>query len=230
MSKPLISFCLPTYNRNEWVGECLQSLVEQTEKNIEIVVVDDGSNDGSREILEYFASTDPRVRIIYNETNIGGGRSRNIAAEAAAAEIVAVCDSDDVYPKDRAEATLRWFAENPQGELVNFPYVRIDYFGDVMPPPFWGAEFDEQAFKENGSVNYFCNPSVAYKKKSAEEIGGYQPENKQMTDDIQFLTNWVKAGKKVGFDSRVFGVMHRVLPDSMMAKQRGFQAEWAVKS
>lgn len=229
MSKPLISFCLPTFNRNEWVGECLQSLVDQTEKNIEIIVVDDGSNDGSREILDYFANSDDRVRIIYNDKNIGGGLSRNIAAAAASADIVAVCDSDDVYPSDRAEITLRWFAEHPDSELVNFPYVRIDYFGDIMPPPFYGSEFDEAGFKERGVVNYFCNPSVAYKKKSANEIGGYQPENKEQTDDIQFLTNWIKAGKKVGFDNRAFGVMHRVLPDSMMSKQRGFQNEWAVQ-
>ena len=97
-----------------------------------------------------------------------------------------------------------------------------------MPPPFYGSEFDEEGFKTNGVVNYFCNPTVAYKKKSADEIGGYQPETKEQTDDIQFLTNWIKAGKKVGFDNRAFGVLHRVLPDSMMSKQRGFKPEWAV--
>lgn len=226
MSK--ISFVLPTHNRLEWVGECIQSLIEQTEADIEIVIVDDCSTDGTKEFLDEWASQDPRIKVVHNETNQGGGKSRNIGASLATSEIIAVCDDDDSYPSDRAEVTLRWFAENPSGELVNFPYVRIDYFGDIMPPPFYGSEFDEVGFKERGVVNYFCNPSVAYKKKSADEIGGYQPENKEQTDDIQFLTNWIKAGKKVGFDNRAFGVMHRVLPDSMMSKQRGFQDNWAV--
>lgn len=228
MSKPRISFVMPTYNRLEWIGESLQSLVEQTEKDIEIIVVDDCSDDGTKEFLDEWAMQDPRIKVFHNAINQGGGNSRNIGASLATSEIIAVCDDDDTYPNDRAEIILRWFAENPESELVNFPYVRIDYFGDIMPPPFWGAQFDEAAFKENGAVNYFCNPSVAYKKKSADEIGGYQPENKDQTDDIQFLTNWIKAGKKVGFDNRAFGVKHRVLPDSMMSKQRGFRAEWAV--
>ena len=225
---PKISFVLPTHNRLEWVGECIQSLLEQTEQDIEIIVVNDASTDGTKEFLNDWAATHPQIKIIHNETNLGGGKSRNIGAEAARSEIIAVCDDDDVYPNDRAEATLRWFAEHPESELVNFPYVRIDFFGDIMPPPFYGSEFDEEGFKTNGVVNYFCNPTVAYKKKSADEIGGYQPETKEQTDDIQFLTNWIKAGKKVGFDNRAFGVLHRVLPDSMMSKQRGFKPEWAV--
>jgi len=225
---PKISFVLPTCNRLEWVGECIQSLIEQSEKDIEIIIVNDASTDGTKEFLDDWATKDPRVKVFHNATNQGGGQSRNIGAALATSELIGVCDDDDLYPVDRAEVTLRWFAEHPEGELVNFPYVRIDYFGDIMPPPFYGAEFDEIGFKEKAVVNYFCNPSVAYKKKSAEEIGGYQPENKEQTDDIQFLTNWIKAGKKVGFDNRAFGVMHRVLPDSMMSKQRGFKTEWAV--
>lgn len=226
---PKISFVMPTRNRLEWVGEAIQSLIEQTEKDIEIIVVDDASDDGSKEWLDEFALTDPRIKVFHNATQQGGGISRNVGAALATSEIIGICDDDDSYPSDRAEGTLKWFAEHPESELVNFPYVRIDYFGDIMPPPFYGSEFDEAAFKERGEVNYFCNPSVAVKKKSFDEIGGYQPEKEGKTDDIQFLANWIAAGKKVGFDNRMFGVMHRVLPDSMMSKQRGFKAEWAVQ-
>lgn len=226
LSSPKISFVLPTHNRLEWVGECLQSLMEQTERDIEIIVVNDASTDGTKEFLEEWAVKDSRVRVIHNEKNMGGGASRNIGAMAATAEIIAVCDDDDVYPKDRAEATLRWFSENPEGELVNFPYVRIDYCGKIIEN-FTGEPFNEEAFRNEGKVNYFCNPSVSYKKKSALDMGGYQPEKEGMTDDIQFLYNWIQAGKKVGFDQRIYAVEHRVLPNSMMAKQRGFNPAWA---
>lgn len=225
---PKISFILPTRNRLEWVGECIQSLLDQSEKDIEIIVVNDASNDGTKEFLDEWATQDPRVKVVHNEKQLGGGISRNLGASLATSEIIAQADDDDVYPHDRAEATLKWFAKHPKSELVNFPYVRIDYFGNVMET-FWGAEFDHDAFKEKGLVSYFCNPSVAYKKSSGDEVGGYGEEKEGLTDDIQFVKKWVDAGKKIDFDNSIFGVMHRVLPHSMMSKQRGFKPEWAIK-
>jgi glycosyltransferase involved in cell wall biosynthesis len=221
---PKLSFVLPTHNRVAWVGECIQSLLDQTEKDIEIIVVNDCSTDGTKEFLDSWPK-DPRVKVIHNETNQGGGRSRNIGMEAASSELIAVCDDDDFYPEDRAEKTLQWFAENPNSELVTYPYIRVGYFGEQLEN-FYGSQFDHEAFKKDGTVSYFCNPSAAFKKKSAEDIGGYPAETKDKTDDVQFITNWVNAGKKIDFDNRAFGVLHRVMPQSMMSKQRGWKPEW----
>ena len=220
---PKISFVMPTHNRIEWMPLCLESLLAQTEKDIEIVVVNDNSTDGTREYLE--SITDPRVVVIHNEENQGGGKSRNIGMAAASAPIIAVCDDDDFYPEDRAAVTLRWFAEHPKSELVNFPYIRVGYFDEHLEN-FFGGEFDHEQFQKDGTVTYFCNPSAAYKKASAEAIGGYPSETKNMTDDIQFITNWVKAGKKIDFDNRAFACMHRVLPSSMMVNSRGWNPAW----
>src|SRR5690606_10713863 len=117
----------------------------------------------------------------------------------ASAPIICVCDDDDVYPVDRAEATLRWFQEHPESELVNFPYVRVGYFDEILET-FEGGEFDHEVFKKTGAVSYFCNPTVAYRKDSAIEMGGYPSETSEKTDDYQFVTNWVSAGKKIDFD------------------------------
>jgi glycosyltransferase involved in cell wall biosynthesis len=221
--KPKISFVMPTHNRIEWMPLCLESLLVQTEKDIEIIVVNDCSNDGTREYLD--SITDPRLKVIHNETNQGGGNSRNIGMEAASADIIAVCDDDDFYPEDRASVTLKWFEEHPESELVNFPYIRIGYFDEQLEH-FFGADFDHDAFKKDGTVTYFCNPSTAMRKESALSMGGYPPETKEQTDDIQFITNWVKAGKKIDFDNRAFGCLHRVLPNSMMVKNRGWNPQW----
>lgn len=225
---PKISFVLPTRNRLEWIGECLQSLLDQSEKDIEIIVIDDASDDGTKEFLDEFALTDSRIIVIHNETKLGGGLSRNLGSSLANSEIIAQADDDDVYPFDRAESTLRWFQEHPKSEMVNFPYVRIGYCdnGEILET-FWGSEFDHDGFKKDGTVNYFCNPTAAYKKKSADEVGGYSEEKEGLTDDIQFVKKWVEAGKKIDFDNRIFAVKHRVLPKSMMASQRGFKPEWA---
>lgn len=221
---PKISFVLPTHNRVAWVGECIQSLLEQTEKDIEIIVVNDASTDGTKEFLDSWPK-DERVKVIHNETNQGGGKSRNIGMEAASSNLIAVCDDDDFYPEDRASQSLKWFEENPASELVNFPYLRVGYFGEHLEP-FYGCKFDEEVYKKDGTISYFCNPSVVFKKASALEVGGYPSETKEKTDDVQFVDNWIKAGKKIDFDNRAFGVLHRVMPKSMMASQRGWDKKW----
>ncbi len=227
---PKLSFVIPTHNRVEWLPLCIESLLGQTEQDIEIIVVDDGSTDGTAEFLEFYANN-PRVRVLRNETSQGAGMSRNIGMTTAQSDIVASADDDDVYINTHAENILRWFAAHPESELVNFPYVSIDYFETIVEE-YRGAAFDHEGFKKDGSVTYFCNPSAAYRKNSAQVMGGYPSEKEGLTDDAQFIKNWVDSGRKVDFcgndgaDHVPFAVMHRILPDSMMAKIRGFNPTW----
>lgn len=233
MSEPRISFVLPTRNRIEWIGESLQSLLTQTiVHDTEIIVVNDASDDGTKEFLDDWASKFAEVKIIHNETQMGGGKSRNIGMEAARAPIIGVCDDDDVYVDERAKLILEHFELNPKSELVTFPYRSIGYYNEKLED-FPGEPFDHDTFLKDGRVNFFSNPSAAYKKEAAMAIGGYEPEftgeNLKQTDDIQFLTKWVKSGRKVDYQPGYLVCFHRVLPDSMMAKIRGWKPEWASK-
>jgi glycosyltransferase involved in cell wall biosynthesis len=227
---PKISFVVPTHNRVEWLPLCIESLLGQTEQDIEIIVVNDGSTDGTDEFLEYYEGN-PRVRVIRNETAQGAGISRNLGMTIAQSDIVASADDDDVYINTHAEQILRWFREHPESELVNFPYVSIDYFENVVDE-YRGEDFNHEAYAKDESITYFCNPSAAYKKDAAQSMGGYPKEKDGLTDDVQFIKNWVASGRTVDFcgndgaDHVPFAVMHRILPNSMMAKIRGFNPEW----
>lgn len=225
--EPKVSYVLPTYNRVEWVGECLQGLLSQTVPEIEVIAVDDGSNDGTDELLDWFAKKDPRVRVIVNPKNMGAGMSRNAGNAAAMAPIIAVCDSDDCYVTERTEKILEFFKANPEAQMVNFPYVRVNYFNEVKEH-FAGCAFDEAAFKERGEVNYFSHPTCAYLKSAIDEIGGYDAETKEATDDYLLVKKWIGAGKKIGFMPNDYVCLHRVLPNSIMAQKRGFRQEWAI--
>lgn len=227
MNDPLISYVVPTYNRVAWLPECLQSLLQQTVQDVEVIVVDDGSTDGTDEILEWFAKKDPRLRVIYNPKNIGAGLSRTVGHEVARAPIIGISDSDDVYPVERTEITLKWFKEHPESELVNFPYVRVGYFNEILES-FEGQAFDEENFRKTGMVNYFCNPTVAVKTDSVLAIP-YRKEETGKTDDYAFVSDWVKAGRKIDFCKDEPLCMHRVLQDSIMAAFRGWQKEWVTK-
>lgn len=225
-----ISFVIPTYNRVAWVGPAIESCLGQTEKDVEVVVVDDCSTDGTDQLLGHYKENQ-RVVLIKNETNQGAGKSRNIGAKVASSEIIAVMDSDDLCIDTRAEETLKWFEKNPESELVTFPYVTVDYFDNVIGTD-QGKPFDHEAFKKDGGVSYFSNPSSAYKKKSALEMGGYPPEKEGLTDDYQFVQKWIESGRKVDFcgdngkGEIPYVTLHRVLPDSIMAKIRGWRPEF----
>lgn len=226
-----VSFVIPSYNRVAWLGQAIESCLGQTIEDVEVVVVNDCSTDGTEELLEFYKNN-PRVKIITNEKNLGAGTSRNIGAEAASSEIIAVMDSDDMVINTRAEDIVNWFDKNPGSELVTFPYVTVDYFDEVIGKDD-GKPFDHEAFNRDGGISYFSNPSSAYKKKSVVEMGGYPSEKTGLTDDYQFVTNWVKSGKKVDFcgdngkGEIPYTTLHRVLPDSIMAKIRGWRPEWA---
>ena len=91
---PLISVIVPVYRVEDYLDHCIQSIVEQTYPNLEILLVDDGSPDGSGEICDRWAETDSRVRVIHQK-NAGAGAARNTALDAANGSLIAFVDSDD---------------------------------------------------------------------------------------------------------------------------------------
>lgn len=228
MTKPLISFVMPVFNRLEWLGEAVSSVLSQTEQNIELIIVDDCSDDGSWEFMNDWLKDEKRVKLFRNEKNLGAGPSRHKGAELAQADILCICDSDDVNVDERAKKTLEWFEKNPESELVTFPYVSVSYTNEILQN-FDGEKFDYETYEKTGYINYYCNPSAAVKKKAYFETKGYEKENDKETDDRQFVRNWLKAGKKIDFCFGDALILHRVLPDSMCVKFRGFNPDWVQK-
>jgi glycosyltransferase involved in cell wall biosynthesis len=92
---PLLSIVMASYNTKEYVAEALRSLLNQQWREVEVIVVDDGSTDGTWEVVESFAGTHPKVRAV-RQTNSGPGSARNRGAALARGKYVAFFDSDDV--------------------------------------------------------------------------------------------------------------------------------------
>jgi len=95
MNLPKVSILIPVYNREHLIAECVQSALEQTFTDFEVVIVDNASDDGTWEICQRFAALDPRVRIFRNDTNIGPVRNWKRCAEEAAGEFSKILFSDD---------------------------------------------------------------------------------------------------------------------------------------
>ena len=104
--KPLVSVIIPTYNRKSVISISLKSVLGQTYKNIEVIIVDDCSTDCTKTVVDCIE--DPRIRYIHHSTNKGGAAARNTGIRAARGEYVAFLDSDDAWLPNKLEAQLSY--------------------------------------------------------------------------------------------------------------------------
>jgi glycosyltransferase involved in cell wall biosynthesis len=102
---PLISVVMPTFNRARLLDRALRSVLQQTYRNLEIIVVDDASSDGTAEVVK--AIHDPRIRYLRHDSNKGGSAARNTGIRAAHGDYIAFLDDDDQWEPDKTEEQLR---------------------------------------------------------------------------------------------------------------------------
>ena len=106
MHQPLISVVMANYCGADYLPAALDAVLSQTVSDIEIIVSDDASSDESADMVRWFASRDPRVRLIVSNRNLGPAAARNRALEAARGQWIAIVDSDDIIHPDRFEILL----------------------------------------------------------------------------------------------------------------------------
>jgi len=92
---PKVSVIIPTYNRAHLIGRAIQSVLNQTYQDFELIVVDDGSTDNTNEVIKEFSQKDKRILYIKHDKNKGGSAARNTGIKAARGEYIAFQDSDD---------------------------------------------------------------------------------------------------------------------------------------
>lgn len=102
----LVSVIMPAYNAERHIAESIQSVLDQTYKNWELVVVDDGSTDGTAEIVQRFASNEKRVLCIFQQ-NSGQGKARNTGVDSSSGELIAFLDSDDLWLPEKLERQVQ---------------------------------------------------------------------------------------------------------------------------
>lgn len=144
---PKVSIIVPVYNVAPYLRQCMDSLINQTYRNIEIICVDDGSTDASGEIIDQYAKTDDRILAIHT-TNAGVASARNTAFSYATGEYVAFVDGDDWIDTTTCEKAVL-HAEAQHMELVIWPYIR-EFQNRSAPKVIFpeGKSFDESECKE----------------------------------------------------------------------------------
>lgn len=112
-NSPKVSVIIPTHNRAHLIGRSIQSVLNQTYKDFEIIVVDDGSTDNTREVIKEFQRKDKRIKCIRHEKNKGGSAARNTGIKLARGEYIAFQDSDDEWLPEKLEKQMGFFKNMP---------------------------------------------------------------------------------------------------------------------
>lgn len=116
-AQPLISVIIPCYNGEKFIRDAVESVFSQSYENLELIIVDDGSTDKSKDIIKQYTG-DKRIKLIENECNKGIPKTKNIGLSAAKGEYVAFLDQDDVWMRTKLESQLRVFEQEDEVSVV----------------------------------------------------------------------------------------------------------------
>jgi glycosyltransferase involved in cell wall biosynthesis len=173
----LVSIVMPNYNRQKYIGEQLDSLISQTYKNWELIIVDDCSTDGSEEIIQEFIKKngDKKITFIKNEKTLGVAKNFEKGLRLATGEYIAVCDSDDVWFSDKLEKELQFLKRGGYG-MVYSDLVVVDEKMKTIKKSFiknFLSPFSNQkddSFDELIDDNHMTAPTILFSAKLKDKL------------------------------------------------------------
>lgn len=158
------SVIIPTYNRAHVIARSINSILQQTYQEFEIIVIDDGGNDDTEEILKKIGDT--RISYYRTETNHGAAGARNEGVRLAKYDIIAFQDSDDEWHSQKLEKQMKYLAKHPEYNMVytGFRTHHLDKQITHMPHPDMPGEFEGDIFRDLLLLNKIGTPTIVLKK------------------------------------------------------------------
>jgi glycosyltransferase involved in cell wall biosynthesis len=164
---PLVSITIPTRNRSDLLSESILSALNQTYKNIEVIVLDDASSDDTESIVSLFNVFDKRIRYVRNNRRYGTARNRNILLRLARGNFIGHLDDDDLLDKNAVERVMKEFKSEPKLTLVYSDYFLIDENNNILGQNI-GHDFDRKNLAFMGFRHF-----TIYKKSDVLKLGGF---------------------------------------------------------
>lgn len=201
-----ISVIIPTYNRAHLIERSARSVLNQTYENIELIIVDDGSNDNTEEIIK---SIDDKRIVYYKQENGGASKARNTGVSLATADYIAFHDSDDIWRENKLEKQVKYMKENPHYGMVYCSYLLHLPDGQTCTVPnqnMVGA-VEGDMFLTLLINNKIGTPTILLRKDLFLELGGFDTT-------LQCLEDWDFA---VRFsESNYIGYINDILMDAYL--------------
>ena len=191
MKNPKVTVLMSVYNGGKYLREAIESILNQTFKDFEFLIIDDGSTDRTPEILQSY--DDPRIKIINNERNIGLTKSLNKGLKMARGEYIARMDADDISMPERLEKELTTITNDKEIGMVT---SWIDEISQIVTHSDYSTRvrttnFPEEIFYTLLFHNCIAHSTVLFNKELVLSLGGYDESYEQSQDyDL-----WIKLSR-----------------------------------
>lgn len=191
-SVPAISVVMSVYNGEKYAPEAVESILAQTFRDFELIIIDDGSTDGTKALLENYATRDPRVRLI-SRPNKGLTKTLNEGLGLARGEFIARMDADDVSLPTRFEKQVEFLWAHPDCVCVGARVLRVDPYGSPLSESdhkLTHEEIDAQLI-EQGLGWAITHPAAMMRRDAVQKVGGYREQFKTSQD----LDLWLRLAE-----------------------------------
>lgn len=190
-SDPFISVILPVYNSGDYVGKTIESVLRQTYSNFEFIIINDGSNDNSDDVISKF--NDPRIKYFKRE-NLGLSATLRELVDNSHGEYIARIDADDLAHEDRLEVQVSYFLKDEELALVGSNVEYIDELDNILGRSL-SVISDSVIKKQLMSGNIIFHPSVMFRKSVYYKSGGYDLIINKYCEDFLLWKKMSKHGK-----------------------------------
>ncbi len=181
---PILSVILPVYNAEKYVAQAIESILNQTYVNFELIIADDGSKDGSCKIVNAYAKQDNRIIISHNEINQGKVKTVNRLFEICRGKYVTIHDADDWSDHSRFLVQIKYLEES-QYVLCGTSFASVNEDGQLIESTF--PEVDYEIIKtEISNKSQFHGPTVVFLKEVVSKVGGLYRYPFMVAEDIDF--------------------------------------------
>jgi len=177
---PEVSLIMATHNRADLLPSAVESILQQTFNNFELLIVDDASQDETYEVMQALCEEDERIRIFRNSKNLGNGPTRNVGLKASRGEFIAIMDDDDLSLPHRFETQLNVLNNGPSIDLV---FSTVNFIDDELnilslePKSLFEKDFSEDPqiiFEDLYTGNCdIINSTIMFRRSIYEKVGGY---------------------------------------------------------
>jgi len=197
LGKPALSVIMPAYNAGRFLAPAIESVLSQTWRDFEFIIIDDASTDGTRELIESYAAKDARIRSFPNPQNLGVTKTLNRALSLVRADWIARMDADDLSLPTRFERQMAAVRKNPSVGLVTSPFDTIDA-NDNRTPGWRGICFQQELLPFfllfYNRLN--AHGQVMYSTTLVRSVGGYR-EQYHLSEATELWIRMVRAASWV---------------------------------
>ncbi len=215
---PLISILCPTYNGAKWIGRAIESVLKQSFKDFELLIIDDGSTDQTAQIVHQYMHRDERIKYFKSNKNLGVQKSSNLGLKEAQGEFIARIDDDDEWiDKNKLKKQFEFLRSFGDYGLVGTGVAVADNHREVFR--YLGPQTDKEIRRQILYRNCFTNSTVLFRRRLALELGGYN-ESREILH-LEDYDLWLRIGTRAKFANLpIYAVKYSLRGASLSSKNK----------